>query len=72
MANYILNKRKGNDEDPKFDDKILKIYRAFNIMEKQKIDDPRYSETLNEMVLYIAQQKNTDIKSGKDFMEKSS
>ena len=34
MANYILNKRKGNDEDPKFDDKILKIYRAFNIMEK--------------------------------------
>ena len=40
MANYILNKRKGNDEDPKFDDKILKIYRAFILWRNRKLMIP--------------------------------
>ena len=34
MANDILNRRKGNGEDIKFEEKIIKIYKAFKLMEK--------------------------------------
>ena len=70
MASDILNKRKGISEDVKFDDKIIKIYKAFKLMEQQKTCDPFYSESLDEIVSYMISNKN--ILNDTSYMDKSS
>ena len=57
LSNEILNRKKSLPDDTKFDDKILKLYTAFKLMEKQKGCDPKYSDSFKEVTSYILQQK---------------
>ena len=70
MTTDIMNRRKGFGEDPKFDDKIIKIYKAFKLMENQKIEVPYFSSSLDEIVSYMIQNKNNIVDTS--YMDKSS
>ena len=32
---------------------MIKVYKALKVMEKQKSDEPKYSESLKDLVLYL-------------------
>ena len=44
-----------NDEAFKFDKKIVKIYKALRVMEKQKHLEPRFSESLKDLAMFLSE-----------------
>ena len=40
-----------------FDKKVYKIYKALKVMEKQKHLEPKFSESFNELALYLAEMR---------------
>lgn len=60
LAEEILGTRTGKYKDTGFNKKIVKIYRALKVMEKQKKTDPKFSEDFKDMALYIFHQNQKE------------
>ena len=58
LAKEIISKRRGDAEDLSFEKKVIKVHKALKVMEKQKMAEPKYSESLQELVVYFHSLNN--------------
>lgn len=60
----MVKQRIGRSNDPIFDRKILKIYKALRVMEKQKQGRTDLSQAFKQLMLYLYQQQNNIAEEG--------
>ena len=53
LSDEIISNKKAVPSNTSFDKKIIKVYKAIKVMEKQKMGQPKYSENIKDLAKYL-------------------